>query len=393
MPSIKSYWKRFGPIKMELKHNLSTFHSWMDTDKANYHESINFNTLTHVTSLENAEAILQEGLKMHTVGVNYSCITKAKDKRGNPHPLMKTPVLFMATDNQETTTAIRYGNVAFSLKNLSRLKKLKFYYVEFVDYMSKVGVRVLLTTKDYDHLFVRFDPMDEKQHDTIPFFYDGAEWSRHTQLSKSRNGDKIQLDVELILDFVPPQCEMCCRYVKCYDPKPFFTASGKLHGNVKVHNGSMDVLRLIALLARYQGYNCFQFRSNAFVHELISALQRMDYRDDFLPEHSIDELMCLDEKDMKPDFLLSQIDFGKVFDTKEFSAKHWKKVQILDFVYHQSSALPNVQTLLNVLNKGVGSMQSEKTAKETLTLFLHTFLSGRAKRNIKRMLVNLICSL
>jgi len=136
---------------MEVKHNGAVFYSWMD-DHVTFHQPTTFSTLTHVTSMENTEMILQEGFKMQVVG-DYSCVNKLNDSRGSSHPLARIPFLWMAPDNHETTAAIRYGNVAFSLKQLSQLQNLRFYYVEFLDYVTKTAARIMVTNKNYDHLF------------------------------------------------------------------------------------------------------------------------------------------------------------------------------------------------------------------------------------------------
>ena len=377
---------------MEIKHNGAIYYSWMD-EHVTFHQPTNFDTLTHVTSMENAEVILQEGLKMHLVG-DYSCVNKLKDKRHSVHPLIKTSFLWMAPDTHDTTSAIRYGNVAFSLKNLVKLEKLNFYYVEFLDYVTKTAARIMITDKNYDHQFRRFDPTDEAQHGKNPVMFNGIEWVRFTSFSNSRN-DEMLLDVEFLLDFIPLQKELNCSYVKCYDPKPIVTPYGKIRGSVRVFNGSMDVIRLIALLARYQGWNNYELRSNPFVTDLISAIQGIRSSDHFLPEHFIDDLLLMQEDGVcrKPDRLLTEIDFRRIFDEKEYSPNDWKCVQMLDLLFSHDSSVPNTQTIINILCKAVSDMKSERSVSDVLNLFFKCFLSGEAKRIVKKMLINMMCTL
>ena len=378
---------------MEIKHNGAIFYSWME-EQVVFHQPTNFDTLTHVTSLENAEVILQEGLKMQVVG-DYSCVNKLKDKRGCAHPLIRAPFLWMAPDTHDTSAAIRYGNVAFSFKNLSKLQHLNFYYVEFLDYVTKTAARIMITRKNYDHLFRKFDPTDEAQHGKNPVMFNGTEWIRFTSFSNSRN-DEILLDVEFLFDVTPLQSELYCSYVKCYDPKPIVNPYGKVRGSVKVYNGNMDVIRLIVLLARYQGWNRYELRSNRFVTDLISSIQGIRSTDHFLPEHCIDDVLLMREDSrgcQKPDHILTEIDFGKIFDVKKYSPNDWKCVQMLDLLFSDGGCMPNTQTMTNVLCKAVCGMKSERSITEVLNLFFRCFLSGDAKQVVKKVLINLLCTL
>lgn len=377
---------------MEVKHNGAVFYSWMD-DHVTYHQPTTFSTLTHVTSMENTEIILQEGFKMQVVG-DYSCVNKLNDSRGSVHPLARIPFLWMAPDNHETTSAIRYGNVAFSLKELTQFQNLRFYYIEFLDYVTKTATRVMVTNKNYDHLFLRFDPNDATQAGKIPVMYNGNEWIRYTSFSNKRN-DRILLDVEFLLDFTPSPEGVYCRYVKCFDPRPIVTPYGKVRGAVKVYNGNLDVLRLLCLLVRYQGLNTYELHSNTFITELVSTIQSIRCRDDFVQDYGFDELVENhdDCNFLKADCVFARIDFGKVFDTKEYSELEWRNVQILDFIYHGSGSIPNTQTMLNVLHKAIKRMKSEKTMAEVFALFFRCFLSSGAKKQVKKAFINMLLSL
>lgn len=375
---------------MVIKHNGTTFYSWMD-ETVSFKEPISFDTLTHVTSLENTEQILQEGLKMQLVG-DYSSVNKLKDKQGTAHPLLDTPFIWMAPDTHHTNTAIRYGNVAFSLKNLSKLEQFKFYYIEFLDYVTKTAARIVITRKNWDHLLCRFDPTDESQYGKIPVIFNGSEWMRFSSFSNSRRNKEATLDVEFLLDVTPPEHDLCCSYVKCYNPKPIVTLHGKVRGSVKVYNGNLDVIRLVVLLARYQGFNRFELHQNTFLTDLISTMQSIRCSDHFLPENFLDE----QENRItyaKPNHILGEIDFAGIFDVKEFGVNDWKRVQMLDVLFCENGCMPNTQTMLNVLSKAIGQMKSERSTREVFNLFFKTFLSSSAKRLARKSLINLLCTL
>lgn len=364
----------------------------MDND-ITFEQPSAFNTLSHVTSLQNTQNILQEDFKMQVVG-DYSCVNKLTDKQGCYHPLYSTPFFWMAPDNHDTTTAVRYGNVSFSLKSLEKLEQLKFYYVEFLDYVTKTAARIMLTTKDYDHLFNRFDPLNETMEAKVPILFKDKEWLRYTSFSNASN-DEILLDVEFLLDVIPLQQAMYCKYVKCFDPRPIVTTYGRKCGAVLVYNGKLDIFRLISLLARFQGFYSYEFRSPSFTGELIFAIQAVSCTNEFIMDEDLD-VAAIDHRNSackKADIVLSEIDFGKAFDMQEIQTADWQNIQILDFIFQRSGTLPNVQTMLNVLTKAISKMESEKTFGQIFTVFFRCFLSSGAKQRVKKHLVNVLCGL
>ena len=360
-------------------------------DDVTFDQPITFNTLTHVTSLQNTQNILQEDFKMQVVG-DYSCVNKLTDSNGRYHPLYSTPFFWAAPDKHDTTTAIRYGNVGFSLKSLEILNKLRFYYVEFLDYVTKTAARIMLTNKDYDHLLRRFNPLDESMEGKVPVLFKDGEWLRSTSFYNVNN-DEILLDIEFLLDVVPQQHTVYCKYVKCFDPRPIIAAHGRKCGAVSVYNGNLDIFRLISLFARYQGLNCYEFRSPAFMGELILVIQSVSCTNNFIMDESIDFIADHNNSYKKADYVFCEIDLGKAFDMQEIQPRDMKNVQALDFLYQHFGTLPNLQTLLNVLTKGISNMKSEKTVKEVFHVFFQCFLSSGAKQLVKKDLVNFLCSL
>lgn len=360
-------------------------------DHVTFDQPITFNTLTHVTSLENTHNILQENFNMQVVG-DYSCVNKLIDSNGRHHPLCFTPFFWMAPDNHGTTTAIRYGNVAFSLKNLEILKQFNFYYVEFLDYVTKTAARIMLTRKNYDQQLKRFEPFNEVMEGKIPVLFKNGEWMCYKCLSNVTN-DSIPLDIEFLLDDLPQQNNVYCKYVKCFDPRPIITTHGWKCGAVSVYNGNLDIFRLISLFTRYQGLNCYEFRSPTFMGEIILIIQAVPCTNDFVADGNIGCFTDCNHNCEKPDHVLCKMDLGKAFDMQEIQPMDWASVQKLDFLYQHSGTLPNTQTLLNVLVKGVAAMKSEKTVGEVLSIFFQCFISSGAKQSVKKYLLNVLCSL
>ena len=135
-----------------------------------------FDTLSHVTTLENASSILQYGFKPRPVN-DSSVVNPTYDlmdvKTGNKitprplHPIGSSRVLwygpckFSQLQTPEYTVE-RYGNILFSMSSLDgyegiRRSGLKFYFIEVIEYLTTSACRILVSNKVYPSL-KRYDP-------------------------------------------------------------------------------------------------------------------------------------------------------------------------------------------------------------------------------------------
>nr|XP_022319003.1 uncharacterized protein LOC111121842 isoform X2 [Crassostrea virginica] len=135
-----------------------------------------FDTLSHITTLENASSILQYGFKPRPVN-DSSVVNPTYDlmdvKTGNKitprplHPIGSSRVLwygpckFSQLQTPEYTVE-RYGNILFSMRSLDGYEGiirdgLNFYFIEVIEYMKSSACRILVSHKDYPSL-KRYDP-------------------------------------------------------------------------------------------------------------------------------------------------------------------------------------------------------------------------------------------
>lgn len=94
-------------------------HSWLEAD-VKFRDADVFDTLSHVTMIENTEKILQEGLKLQKVD-DYSCVNKCNDDRGFHHPLQNVLFLWVGADKLQNFNVTRYGNKRAFLNDQFRI--------------------------------------------------------------------------------------------------------------------------------------------------------------------------------------------------------------------------------------------------------------------------------
>lgn len=398
MPSVKDksrgFWKEFGTLSMQVKNrNFSNvyYYSWLEPD-VKFHDADVFDTLSHVTMIENTEKILQEGLKLQKVD-DYSCVNKCNDDRGFHHPLQNVLFLWVGADKLQNFYVTRYGNVRFSMKNLEFLQDMRFYYVEFLDYVSKSAVRIMVTKRNYDDVFRRFDPFDEEQEGKVPCLYKNGEWIKYLALSNSRKKN-ILLDVEFVLDSFPSQDLLYCTFVNCTDPRKMITPDGRSLGSISVYNNETDILRLITLLVRYQGFHQFVYPRLEQIGLLISIVQNISCQDSCLDDRETNTLPSSENLDVwKADRVLSGIEFCVAFDVSRVNEQDHFSIHMLDVLFNESDSLSNGHCMLNAICKGIKYMTAERSLKDVFETFFQYFLSKQAKFKVKRVLVNLFSSI
>lgn len=131
---------------------------------------VEFDTLVHATTLENAQAILQHGFKPRPV-VDSSVVNDAYDlmnsdgRKISPrpqHPIGDVNVLWYGPCTfqqlQDPTHIVkRYGNVVFNMSTLGgyegiRREGLNMYFIEVIEYMNSTACRILITHRNYPKL-------------------------------------------------------------------------------------------------------------------------------------------------------------------------------------------------------------------------------------------------
>lgn len=136
---------------------------------------VEFDTLVHATTLENAQAILQHGFKPRPV-VDSSVVNDAYDlmnsdgRKISPrpqHPIGDVNVLWYGPCTfqqlQDPTHIVkRYGNVVFNMSTLGgyegiRREGLNMYFIEVIEYMNSTACRILITHRNYPKL-KKYDP-------------------------------------------------------------------------------------------------------------------------------------------------------------------------------------------------------------------------------------------
>ena len=135
-----------------------------------------FDTLSHVTTFENASSILQYGFKPRPVN-DCSVVKSSYDlmdfKTGDKitprplHPIRNSSVLWYGPCEfkqlkNPTNEVERYGNILFSMATLYGYEgiirdDLKFYFIEIIEYLKTSACRILVSLKDYPSL-KRYDP-------------------------------------------------------------------------------------------------------------------------------------------------------------------------------------------------------------------------------------------
>lgn len=277
--------------------------------------------------------------------------------------------------------------------NLEFLQDMRFYYVEFLDYVSKSAVRIMVTKRNYDDVFRRFDPFDEEQEGKVPCLYKNGEWIKYLAFSNSREKN-ILLDVEFVLDSLPSQDLLYCSFVNCTDPRKMITPDGRSLGSISVYNNETDILRLITLLVRYQGFYQFVYPRLEQIGLLISIVQNISCQDSCLDDRETNTLPSSENLDVwKADRVLSGIEFCVAFDVSRVNEQGHFSIHILDVLFNESDSLPNGHCMLNAICKGIKYMTAERSLKDVFETFFQYFLSKQAKFKVKRVLVNLFCSI
>ena len=170
-----------------------------------------FDTLLHVTNWHNVVSILKEGFEPRPVRSNSIVNSKTElldDDTKNPidprplHPLGESKVMWYGLGNTGELrnpgyTALRYGNVAFSMKSLRGYEGLirhdmKFYFIEVIEYVKKSACRILVSIKVYDQLR-HFDPTKRGN----PLYFDGGQLYYASKL-KRHDGVICENDLEIM---------------------------------------------------------------------------------------------------------------------------------------------------------------------------------------------------
>ena len=160
------------------------------TVQAGFHDYTFLDIVSHVTTIEHATSIIDEGFSPSPIN-DYSIVSRVTKYDGSfqVHPLYSEQVIWISPSAEVPLQTSRYGNVAFSIDFNSVIcsNVTKFYYVEFVQYKYERALRILLTNRDYP--LREFDPMDLSS----PLFFDRL--SERWKFANKYNSKNLTMEI------------------------------------------------------------------------------------------------------------------------------------------------------------------------------------------------------
>jgi len=318
-----------------------------------------FDTLCYVTDLSKSEPIFQNGLEIDSTSSDeYMWV--AEEYGSNIGDVMKVvPANF--TDTYE-------GKVKFSFSGLKFLALRKFYFIEVIDCDEFSLLKILVTHKSYPEL-KKFNPFLEtkapSKTGTLPIVYFQGNWHRYSTL-QSNDGKKKSLKIEFLLDSIPPQIILFCDFI-----------------NVKSNGNLLDVFEFFSQLSKYHGSNGVLYEgSKSSLYKLITCIRQCHCNNGEV--HTLpfmDTIGCINKA-------LFSINFAKAFDTGSVQSCDYKHVNMMDLIFLRTSKMPYPQTMINVIMKGIMSMEERnKEFPEIFETFLKHFLTQEAKLTVKMNLI------
>lgn len=322
-----------------------------------------FDALCYITNFESCEKVLNDGLTLNTSKEDLWLTNEFNIDDGGALPVRPIKL----SDPIE--------GVTFAFNGMKFLALRKFYYLEILDYGDVSVLKILVTHKTYSGL-KKFNPFLEtkapSKTGTLPLVYFKRNWVQYTTVS-TVHGKKVDMQLELLLDSIPPQNVFLCEYV------PKDTVDSLTH-----------LFLFFAKLTKYQGKHGIVYRAGekSSLHKLVTMIHHCHCDTEVV--HTLpymDRIGCVNTA-------LLSINFARAFDTGCIQPKDIMHVNAMDLIFLKTHAVPFPQVMIAVITNGILAMEKKTTSFRTiLSVFLQHFLSHEAKLTVKSNLIMHLSSL
>ena len=333
--NLQNNWKQFDRSPIIVPHSNQTYHTWLDD--AEFSTPMKFETLSHVTTFENAENILmQRELRSHRIN-DYSCVTKFR--HNTVHPLYSRKGLWVTPDTYSTIVMEKYGNIRFYTNNLEFLKNLNCYIFEYLDDGDGTTCRVLVTNQTYPEL----RPLDINSERNGPIYLDPKtnQFVKY-KLFKRRHWPQYEhCDIEVFLE-IPEPVNTLISYVQCQNPKTVIKNEQLNAGTIEGFSDEIGEIKYA--LFRYR----HRFNSSFFINPLdphcqsaILTIKNVELTSQWYP---LERKKYFHSNNC--DKLIKSLCFTRSFCNGEIMAEDEAVIEDLDFAFNESGEVRRIMVLV-----------------------------------------------